>query len=311
MAAVTNTFQSFDSVGNREDISDVIYNISPMDTPFLSLCEIVDAKNTLHEWQTETLSAAGPNAQLQGDEVAFASVTPTVRIGNRTQISRKEAIVSATQDVLSKAGKDKELAHQTARRSKELRRDMEYVLCSNQAPVTGSAGVAQQLRPLCGWYSTNSSRGAGGAAGTVSASAVDGTQRVLTENLLKPVLQNVWTAGGEPGVVMVGPYNKTVISGFTGNATRFDDSEDKKLVATIDVYESDFGMLRIMPNRFQRERDCHVVTKGLWGVAFLRKPTITPLAKTGDAEKVMIVTEYTLEARNEAGSGIIADLQTS
>lgn len=311
MAIVQNTFTSFEAIGNREDLADVIYNISPTDTPFMNLCAPVEAKNTLHEWQTETLAAATSNAQLQGDEVTFAPVTPTTRIGNRTQISRKEVIVSRTQNLLAHAGREDEVIAQIIKKSKELRRDMEYVLCSNQAPVTGSTTVAQQLRPLCGWYTTNVSRGSGGINGSAAQPATDGTQRPLTENLLKQVLQKVWTEGGEPSMVMVGPYNKTVISGFTGNATRFDQSEDKKLVAAIDIYESDFGTLKIVPNRFQREREAHILTEELWGIAYLRKGEIVDLAKTGDADKAMVVSEYTLEARNEAGSGIIADLATS
>ena len=311
MSVVANTFLTFDAIGNREDLADVIYNIAPTDTPFLAMCESVEARNTLHEWQTETLAAAGPNAQLQGDEVSFGAVQPTARLGNRTQISRKDVVVSMTQNVVNKAGRNRELVHQLLKKSKELKRDMEYVLTGNQAPVGGATGVAQQLRPLCGWYQTNVARGVGGANGSSAAAATDGTLRPLTEALLKPVLQQVWTAGGEPSMVMVGPYNKTVISGFTGNSTRFDASEDKKLVAAIDVYESDFGTLRIVPNRFQRERDCHVLTEDLWAIAYLRRPETVPLAKTGDAEKAMIVVEYTIEARNEAGSGLLADLQTS
>jgi len=308
MAIIQNTLLSFEAIGNREDLSDTIYNISPTDTPFLGLCAEAEAKNTLHEWQTESLAAAGPNAQLQGDEVSFGPIAPTVRLGNRTQISRREAVVSATQNVLSKAGRDKEIIHQIVKKSKELRRDIEYVLCSNQAPVAGSAAVAQQLRPLCGWYQTNVSRGAGGQNGSATQPATDGTQRPLTESLMKQVLQAIWTQGGEPSTVMVGPYNKTVISGFTGNATRFDQSEDKRLVAAIDVYESDFGTLKIVPNRFQRERDAHVLTADLWAIAYLRKPKVVDLARTGDSEKGMVIAEYTLEARNEAGSGVIADL---
>ncbi|MCW5730429.1 MAG: DUF5309 domain-containing protein [Alphaproteobacteria bacterium] len=311
MSVVANTFTTFDAIGNHEDLAEVIYDISPTDTPFLALCETVSATSTLHEWQTETLAAAGPNAQIQGDEIAFQPVQPTRRVGNRTQISRKEAIVSATQNVVNAAGRQREIVHQLLKKSKELKRDMEFVLTGNQTPVMGSGALAQQLRPLCGWYETNASRGTGGTSGTATGEAGDGETRPLTEALLKPVLQRVWTAGGEPSVVMVGPYNKTVVSGFTGNATRFDSSEDKKLVATIDVYESDFGALRVVPNRFQRERDCHVLSADLWGIAYLRRPETVALAKTGDHEKAMIVTEYTLEARNEAGSGIVADLEAA
>lgn len=312
MAIVANTFLTFSAIGNREDLADVIYNISPVDTPFMAAIGKSKASAVLHEWQTDALAAAAANAQLEGDEVAFAAVTPTVRLGNRCQISRKEAIVSGTQDTaVDKAGRAREMTYQLMKRSKELRRDMETVLTQNQAPVTGNSTTARQLRPLCGWYATNDSRGAGGADGTTSAAATDGTQRALTEALLKGVLQLCWTAGGDPNLVMVGPFNKTVISGFTGNVTKYQDTSNQKLSANIDVYRSDFGTHRIVANRFSRDRDAHVLDTSMWALATLRSPKTTDLAKTGDAEKAMVITEYTLEARNEAASGIVADLLTS
>ncbi|MDR6292349.1 hypothetical protein E9232_004889 [Inquilinus ginsengisoli] len=312
MAIVANTFTTFSAIGNREDLADVIYNISPTDTPFMATIGKTKSSAVLHEWQTDALAAPGTNAQLEGDEVAFAAATPTVRIGNRCQISRKEAIVSGTQDsAVDKAGRQREMTYQLMKRSKELRRDMETTLTGNQAPVVGNTTTARQLRPLCSWYATNDSRGAGGADGTATTAATDGTQRALTETLLKGVLQSCWTAGGDPGLVMVGPFNKTVISTFTGNVTKYQDTSNQKLSANIDVYRSDFGTHKIVANRFSRDRDAHVLDTSMWALATLRAPKTVDLAKTGDAEKAMIITEYTLESRNEAASGIVADLLTS
>ena len=178
MAVPTNTLLTFSAVGNREDLLDKITNISPVDVPFTSMIGKSTAKATFHEWQTESLSAAAGNAQLQGDDVTFGSAIITARIGNRTQISRKEVIVSGTQEAVDKAGRNSELVRQMANKRAELKRDVEFVLCSNQAPVTGNSSTAPQLRPLCGWFSTNDSRGAGGADGTSSAAATDGTQRL-------------------------------------------------------------------------------------------------------------------------------------
>ena len=316
MAIVSNTYLTFSAVGNREDLVDQIYNISPKDTPFTAAIGKGKAAAVLHEWQTDSLAAAAANAQLEGDDItAFQAVAPTSRVSNRCQISYKTAIVSGTQDVTDKAGRQREMVYQLVKRSNELKRDMEFILTNNQAPATGDSTNARQLRPLCGWYrgspNGNANRGAGGADGTASTAATDGTQRPLTESLVKTVLQSCWTNGGNPDLIMVGPFNKTVFSGFTGNATRLDQSEDRKLISTVDVYESDFGAHKIVASRFSRERDCHVLDTGLWSVAYLRKMQTIDLAKTGDAEKGMMLAEYTLEARNQAGSGVVADLTTS
>ena len=311
MAIITNTFLTFSAVGNREDLSDAIYSISPTDTPFQSMIAKAKASAVLHEWQTDALAAAAANAALEGDETTFQAVTPTARAQNRCQISSKSVVVSGTQDAVSKAGRKQELVYQVMKRGKELRRDMEFILTQNQAPAAGGAGSARQLRPLCGWYATNKSRGAGGADGTTSAAATDGTQRALTETLVKGMIQQAWTAGGDPDYLMCGPFNKTVISAFTGNSTRMQDTSDKKLVSSIDVYVSDFGTHKVVPNKFSRERDLHVLTSELWALAHLRPMQSLDLAKTGDAEKGLVLAEYTLEARNEAGSAIVADLVTT
>lgn len=311
MTIVTNTFLTFSAIGNREDLVDQIYMISPTDTPFQASIAKNKATATLHEWQTDALASAAANAQLEGDDVAFGAVTATTRVNNRCQISYKTTIVSGTQDAVNKAGRKKEIVYQIMKKSKELRRDVEFVLTNNQAPVTGDSTTARQLRPLVGWYTTNTSRGASGANGSSSAAATDGTQRALTESLVKTVLQDAWTQGGEVDLIMPGPFNKTVISGFTGNNTRTQDTSDKKLVSAIDVYVSDFGTHKIRPNRFSRDRDLHLLDTSLWALSTLRPFQTIDLAKTGDAEKGMVLVEYTLEARNQAGSGIVADLTTS
>lgn len=272
------------------------------------------ATATFHEWQTDSLAAAAANAQIQGDDVAFAAAAVTTRLGNRTQTLRKEVIIAATQEAVNKAGRKSEMVYQLQKRSKELKRDLEFVLCSNQAPVTGNSTTAPQLRPLCGWYATNDSRGASGADGTTSTAATDGTQRAISETLLQDVMQNCWVQGGNPGVALSGPKQKRAISAFTGGATKFDKTDDKTLFAVVDVYVSDFGTIKMIPSRFTRgastaaDREVHVLDTDYWALATLRPMQTQDLAKTGDAEKAMIITEVTLESRNEAASGIIADL---
>lgn len=312
MAIVANTFLTFSAIGNREDLTNIIYNISPVDTPFSGRITKGKASAVLHEWQTDALAAAAANAQLEGDDhTSFAAVVPTVRLGNRCQISSKDVIVSGTQDAVNKAGRNREMVYQMLLRSRELKRDIEFVLTNNQAPVTGNSTTARQLRPLCSWYVTNDDRGASGADGSSTTAATDGTQRDLTEDLMKTVLQKCWVEGGMPDVLMTGAFNKQVISGFSGNHTRVQETANKKLVTAIDVYVSDWGSHRVVPNRFSRARDLHVLDMDYWAIAWLRPLATVDLAKTGDATKGLIQGEYTLESKNEKASGIVADLTTS
>lgn len=272
------------------------------------------ATNILHEWQTDSLaSASTSNAVIDGDEATHDALTATTRLNNRTQISDKVAVVSGSQEAANSAGRKSEMAYQVAKLGKELKRDMEAILTANQAKVTGNATTARKAASLESWIATNTSIGSGGAdpTGDGTDARTDGTQRAFTESMLKEVVREVFTEGGEPTVLMVGPFNKQAVSAFTGNATRLDRSEDKKLFAAIDVYASDFGELKVVPNRFQRDRSAFVLQPDMWAVAYYRPFRQWPLAKTGDSEKRQLIVEYTLEARQEKGSGIIADLTTS
>ena len=316
MAILPNTLLTFSAVGNREALLDKISNITPTDTPYISLIEETTVDSTLVEWQTQVLAAAAANAQIQGDEYTFGSMTPTVRVSNRTQISRKTVIVSGTQNVVNKAGREREIIYQMSLQRDELKRDKEFVLCSNQPPVTGNSTTASQLRPLCGWYATNVSRGVGGVSGTASAAAVDGTQRALTEALMTPMFSAAWTSGGTPNLMLTGPKQRGVISSFAGGATKFYAVEDKKLSATIKVYEGDFGVYKALASRFVRgaatmaDREVHIIDPKLFALGHLtgRKFLTEDVAKTGDSEKGVILSEYTLLSYNEAGSSIVADL---
>ncbi|BAQ89197.1 major head protein [uncultured Mediterranean phage uvMED] len=312
MAQISNTFSTYDAIGEREDLSDVIYNISPTDTPFMSAIAKTKATAVNHEWQLDSLAAASAtNAAIEGDEVSFAAPDATVRKGNQCQISTKSVIVTGTLEAVNKAGRNSELAYQISKKSKELKRDMESSLTANNAPVTGNDSTAREIAGLGSWLKTNES--ASGTAPSTSGTNArsDGTQRAFTEAQLKTVIKSVWDNGGDPSMIMVGSFNKQKLSGFTGGSTRFDPAENKRLVAAVDVYESDFGAMQVTPNRFQRARDAFVITPDLFAVAFLRDFSLEDLAKTGDAAKQFLVTEYTLESRNEQGSGIVADLTTS
>jgi len=313
MAQPTNTFDTYDSIGEREDLSDVIYNISPTDTPFLSSAAKTQATAVLHEWQTDSLAAASTsNAVIEGDEATMDAISATTRLSNSCQIMDKTIVITGTQEAVDKAGRASEIAYQIAKRAKELKRDLEAMLTTNNAEVTGSATAAREMGSLRAWVATNDVMGTSGTSGAAgNTAATDGTQRVFTESLLKSVIKSVWNAGGNPTMIMVGPFNKQKLSGFTGNSTRFDAGADATLYTSVDVYASDFGQLQVVPNRFSRDRDAWVLDMDFWGVAFLRDFSMHDLAKTGDTEKKQLLLEATLESRNEAASGCVADLTTS
>lgn len=238
----------------------------------------------------------------------------TTRLANATQILYKTVAVAETTNAVNTAGRVREMTYQLVKRGKELKRDIEFAMLNNQTPVpqsSASSGAARAMRPVNAWITTNDLRGTGGADGSSSAGATDGTQRALTEDLLKQALRNAWNSGGEPDMVMVGPFNKQKISTFGGNATRQILANDRRLIAGIGYYEHDFGICKIVPNRFQRERDCWVFDTNYWAVATLRPMKTEDLAKTADATKGVVITELTLESRNEAASAVVADLETA
>lgn len=316
MAQPTDTFDTYDMVGIREDLEDIINNISPTSTPFMTMCKRKKATNVLHEWQTDTLAAAsGTNHVIEGDDATTDARTATTRVGNRLNISDKVILVTGTSRAVESAGRGDELDYQIAKAGKELKRDMETLLTQNNASVTGTSGVARELGGFETWITTNESRGAGGADGGFSAgnttAATDGTQRAFTENLLKEVVRECYAAGAEPTTIMVGPFNKQVASTFTGNASRQVDAKDGKLFASIDMYKSDFGTLKIVPNRFSRDRTALVLDPEYLGIAYLRPFSTHKLAKTGDSDRVQLLAEYTLVIGNEASQGVVADLTTS
>jgi len=312
MAIYTNSYETFDSNDKREDLANVIYNISPTETPFMSSIGTGSANGTKHEWQTDSLAAATANKVMEGDDSPNRALTATTRLLNHTQISTKPVVVTGTQEVVNKAGVTSEMAYQIAKAGKELKRDMELDMTGKQAAAAGSSGTGRASRAYESWCNTNELHGTGGS--TNSAGAVtDGTQRVLTESLLKSNLKSCYDQGGNPDLLLVGSFNKQKVSGFTGNSTRMDMAEDRSLVATIDVYVSDFGEVRVVADRILRSsgRTALVVDTEMWSVAYLRPFGVQDLAKTGDAEKKQLLVEYTLVAKNEAANGKIADLTTS
>ena len=320
MAIVTNTFTTFDAKGIREDLSNVITNIAPEETPFMSNIGRESVSNSLYEWQTDTLAAAAANKQLEGDDVtSFDAVTATVRLQNYAQISRKTIVLSATEEVVNKAGRRSELAYQIAKRGAELKRDQEFTMLNGAVAAAGNTTTARGTASLQAFIKTNydmQTNGANPSYTTLPNSArTDGNVRTFTETILKNVIQQVWTAGGTPKILMTGPVNKQRVSGFSGIASsRFNidgGARPATIIGAADIYVSDFGNVQVVPNRFQRERDAFVIDPDYAKLMTLRPYQQVELAKTGDAEKRMLIVEWGLKVTAENAHGIAADLITS
>lgn len=324
MAIKTNTYTSYSVKGAREDLSDVISMISPTDTPFLTMIGKGEkVSNTLFEWQVDSLDAVDTgNAQLEGEDYdsgTLAASTPTTRMQNYVQISAKTLIVSGTNESMRKAGRKSELAYNLAKRSKELKRDIESIaIGTNQAANAGAAGTARKSGTMLACVKTNDSLGATGASPVYTtlpnATRTDGTQRNFTEALLKATMQLCYSAGGKPTVLMLGPVNKQNASAFAGVAAQRYNAQGAKattIIGAADIYVSDFGNLSVVPNRFQRERDAWLIDPEYAEMRMLRDYQTVDLAKTGDATKKLLLVEWGLQVTNEAAHGIVADLNTA
>lgn len=321
MAIIANSFQTYQSKGIREELSDVIYNISPTDTPFVTNSGRGSAKNTYFEWQNDALATAvTTNAQIEGDDIGttFDAVTATTRVGNYTQIARKTVIIAGTEEVVNKAGRNSEIAYQTAKKGNELKRDIESGLLANQGAAAGTTSTSRKTAGILAFIKSNVSKGSGGTVGvdpvyttTPTDVRTDGTTRTFTEQMLKDVIALSWGAGAEPRTIMVGSVQKAAISGFAGIATKTYYQSAAKTAAIIgaaDVYVSDFGTLNVIPNRFMRAREALVLDWKYLTVNYLRPFATMPLAKTGDAEKRLMIVEYGLKCNHEAAHGGVFDL---
>jgi hypothetical protein len=325
MAQVANTYESYDAVGNREELADKIYMITPEKTPFLSLAGRKDAKSVHPEWQTDTLASPDPNNNVpEGNDWTFDAITPTVRVGNYTQISEKSLIISRTQETVDKAGRKSELGREVAKKGRELKIDMEVILLSNQAASAGSGNGATNRTSagLRAWIATNDDLGAGGSSGSFSngiqGAATNGTQRAFTKALMDSVILSTANAGGEADVLMLSNYNKTVFSRFLDDADVVSLRKEVKggqatIVAAADAYQSDFGLITVVPNvQMTRAgatiaRNVFFIDPSMVAVAFLDDIAVRTPAKTGDAEKRVLNVEYTLMVANEAAHGVVAD----
>jgi len=320
MTIVTNTFTTYSAKGIREDLSNIITNIAPEETPFQSNIGKESVTNTLYEWQTDTLQAAATNAQLEGDDVGtYDPVTATVRMQNYCQISRKTVVLSATEEIVNKAGRKSELAYQLAKKGSELKRDMELIMTNSQVASAGSTSAARTSGSILAFIKTNTDAQTNGVEPSYTtlpnSARTDGNVRTFTETILKNVIQQVWTSGGTPKILMTGPVNKQRVSGFSGIASaRYNlngGDRPATIIGAADIYVSDFGQVQVVPNRFQRERDAWVIDPEYAKMTTLRPYQQIELAKTGDAEKRMLIVEWGHKVLAENAHGLAADPITS
>lgn len=317
MTVPTNTYSRYGAIGVREDLADVIYDISPTDTPIMSSIGKARATQTLHEWQTDVLaSATFGNALIEGDDATSASLSPTVRVGNYTQIVGKTVQVSGTLEAVDKAGRKSEKAYQLAKASAEIKRDIENIITANQAKSNGTINTsARKLGSLLSYITTNVSKGSAGTnpVGDGSDTRGDTTTRTFLESMLKDVAQLVFENGGTPKMLVVPPGLKATVSGFSGVAQQryVTGAEPTTIVAAAGAYLSDFGLISIVPDRFMRTRDALMLDPEYAALAYLRPFQTNDLAKTGDSEKTQILAELTLEVRNEKAHGGIFDIKAA
>lgn len=316
MVKVTGAVATYDTTTNREDLIDVVYRISPADTVFMSAVPRAKATAVLHEWSLDTLDAVNTaNARLEGDALTRSTSSTPSRLNNYCQISSRDATVTGTQRATNPAGIDDMMAFQKAKKSLVLKKDMESILLGNQGQVVGNTTTARKLRSFNAWISGNGSRGTAGADSTAAtAAATDGTAgdlRTFTEDMLKDAIKDAFDDGGEPNLVLVGSFNKQKFSTFTGRTTARENVNVGTVQGAAELYASDFGTLKVVPNRTQRGRDAWVIDTSKVKVAYLRGFEPQEIGRVGDAVTQDIICEYTLQMGAPDAHALIADLTTS
>jgi len=317
--------------GIREDLEDVIWDLFPEDTWAVSNLDKVDATAPTHEWLSQQLAQAATNIGVEGDDATFTSLTSPSRFGNYTQILSKVFLVSDTLEASKKAGRGSEVARGAMVKMRELKRDMEYAITTNQPGTAGGSATGRSMAGMETWiagYYGNSlvgtatattqnssvqSASAAASATTPSASSgvpgtapTDGTAGALTSAAFSAALGGAWSNGGDPSIILTSAKQKTVIDGFTSVATRFvdvDAATQAPIIGAANVYVSDYGRHTIVLHRYMRTSVVLCLDPNYWAIAFLRRPMARELARTGDGTKYQIITEATLVARNYQANG--------
>ena len=319
MAQPSNTFDSYDVKGIREDLENVIYDISPEETPFYSSLKKVKASNTYHEWQTDSLRSSAANAHIEGDDTAGEARVATTRLGNYTQIFKNAVIIPDTDEGLDKAGRAAEMAYQVLKIAKEQKLDIEKALFDNNKYEAGSASAARELAGCGAYVSTNVANigGSGGANPTGSVpgntARTDGTQTVFTQADFDTVMESIWTNGGKPDTVYLSSFQMNKALAFTGynNQRSHIDADKQTIIKSVEVYVTPWGTVEFTPHREVQGRDVYILDNDMFEVAVLRPTKNTELAKTGDNTTRQVLTELTFVSKNEKSSGLVADCSTS
>ena len=318
MAQQSNSFDSYDAVGIREDLEDVIYDVSPEETPFYTACAKLKASNTLHEWQTDSLRSSAANAHIEGDATTATARTATSRLGNYTQIFKNAVNIPDTDEGLKKAGRAAEVAYQMLKTAKEQKLDIEKALFDNNARAAGNSTTARELAGAPAWMITNvnfqsGNSGANPTGDGTDARTDDGTPTAFSQAKFDDVMQSIWEQGGNPDVCYLSAFQMNVALGFAGNNNQRSTvkAEDERVIKHMDVYVTPWGTVEFVPSRENRSRDVFIMQSDMWAVGVLRPTKNIALAKTGDSTTRQVTTELTLICKNEKASGIIADNTTS
>lgn len=326
MAAVTGTTDSYTLIGKKEDVHDAIYDISPTETPVMTMAKKLTASNTLHQWQTDALAAAAVNKQIEGDDASFSSASPTTMLSNRTMISRKTVIVSRTANNMAKYGRAKELARLVTKYGSEIKRDIETGFVGMQGSSVGGAGTARQaagLRAMITNYVTATGSGSnttatvpGYSSSDWALTAADGTVATLVEADIKNALELSWADGGNSEMLVMNSKQKKRLSAMTGASSYegFGVAQGRVqgvVVGGVDIYVSDYGSHKVVLDRFIGQTGVLCLDPEYIGLAWFDKIKLEELAKTGDAEKRMLVGEYTYVAQNpDAHAQIVGCITT-
>ena len=326
MAVPTNTRETYGAVGIREDLSNIIYNISPTDTPFLNGCGRGSADNTLFEWQTDELKTAASNMQIEGNDYTSTAATEPRRLSNYTQISATQVQSSGTAEAVDFAGRKSTQAYQLAKRAKEMKRDMEFMLLEGTVKSAGSSGAARNTAAFSTWIGTSdvattnvvAASTGGGLTNNGSTTFPDGTTEAgtggadtaITIALVNNVVERIWNLGGTPDTILCDSTVKGTISSSTvGGAVvaepRANHSGSGPITAVnaVDVLVTDFGTFKVVPDRFIPATNVNFIDFDLWSIDYLRPFRTETLAKSGDSVKQLLIAEYGLRAKNGNGSG--------
>ena len=294
MAIPTNTRQTYGAVGIREDLSNIIYNISPEDTPFMSGIGKSSCDNTYFEWQIDELDGGTDNFHVEGDDAEALAATEPLRVGNYTQISSKTVRSSGTAEAVDFAGRKSTQAYQMAKRAKELKLDMEHMLLAvATAPTPGSSGTARKTGSVGAWITSN----------VIAAAAAP------DEADIRDMMEQCWEAGAKPTVLMCDGVIKQQISALSQSVselrTAANDKSPAYVVAAVDIYVSDFGNLQMVPNRLMPAETAYFLDYEYWDIAYLRPFMTHDIARMGDSVAQQLLVEFGLRSKNEEANGKI------